>query len=152
MPARGSRGIVVGAAVAAVLAIAAMGVYGFSRGPSAPSRLADWYVGSWRVSGPMVGVSQGQLVDRPNAPPGTVVIEDAGQNGRLSVTMKGFPGVVAAPSQTRLDQFKLNYATRDTDEQTTAWAFVLGSDGKAAVAAFDPTTGRYTVNIPLVRE
>ena len=152
MPARGSRGIVVGAAVVAALAIAAMGVYGFSHGPAAPARLPDWYVGSWRVSGPMVGVSQGRLVDRPKAPPGAVVIEDARQGGGLSVTMKGFPGVVAAPSQARIDQLKLNYVTRDTDEQTTAWAFVLGSNGQAAVAAFDPTTGRYTVNIPLVRE
>jgi hypothetical protein len=100
----------------------------------------------------MVGVSQGQLVDRPKAPAGTVVIEGSGQGGGLNVTMKGFPGVVAAASQARLDQLKLNYVTRDTDEQTTAWAFMLGSNGKAAVAAFDPTTGGYTVNIPLVRE
>ena len=151
MAGRRSRVAIIAAVVVAVLTIAAMAVYGFSHGPSTPARLADWYVGSWRVSGPMVGISQGQLVDRPNAPPGTLVIEDAGQDG-LSVTMKGFPGVVAAPSRARLDPLKLNYMTRDKDEQTTAWAFVLGSDGKAAVAAFDPTTGRYTVNIPLVRE
>ena len=151
MSGRRSRVLLAAAIVAAVTAIVVLAAYGLSHGPSAPTRLADWYVGSWRVDGPMVGIVRGRLVDRPKASPGQVVIA-APPAGGLTVVMKGFPGVLPGASTAKLDQLKLNFATRGSDGQTTAWAFVLGSDGKAAVAAFDPTTGRYTANVPLARE
>jgi len=140
---------VAGAIVVATLVVV-LTVVAFSRGPSQPKRVAAWYDGTWRVSGPMVGVVQGHLVQRHDAPAGVVVVRE--QAGHTMVCLRGFPGVSPTTVSGKVDPLQLNITTPCTDGQRISWTMNLSSKGTGFLEAYDPGTDLFSGDIRLTRE
>ncbi len=133
----------------AVLVAAAGVALTFTGSSPAPRHINEWYAGSWRFTGPMIGLQQGRLVQRPAAPPGVVrVIDD---NNVLSVSMKGFPGVSSATVPGRRTPIEVDFQTPDVGQGVGFWSLALHSGGNGLLRLYDPLTDT-GVWMPLARQ
>jgi len=147
---RGHRLYIVLAAAIVVAVVAAVLVVTLSRGSSTPSHVDDWFVGSWRVTTPMVGVSGDLLVARPGAPAGVIHVTRA-KDG-LMVSMTGFPGVSTGAVLGTMTPFSVHYQTADIGQGVGRWAMGVRTPTTAALAYYDPNTERWSQRTMLAKE
>jgi hypothetical protein len=136
--------------VAAAAVVAAAGVaFIFAASSPAPRHIDQWYVGSWRLAAPMVGVQQGRLVQQPAAPAGVVRVTDDAHG--LRVSMKGFPGVSDAAVPAHRSPVEVDFQTPDVGQGAGDWAMTLTSPGNSLLRAYDPASGAWSPWLPLTR-
>ena len=147
---RARRLYIVVAAAILVAAVAAVLIVTLSRGSSTPRHVDDWFVGSWRVTTPMVGVSGDLLVPRPGVPAGVVHVTRA-KDG-LMLAMTGFPGVSTAAVLGSMTPFSVHYQTADIGQGIGRWAMGVRTPTTAALAYYDPNTERWSERTMLAKE
>jgi hypothetical protein len=137
--------------VAAAVLVAAAGlVLVLTSSSTAPRHVDEWYVGSWRVTAPMVAMQEGRLVQQPAASAGVVRVTD-GKNG-LSVSLKGFPGVSGAVVPGQRTPMEVDFRTPDVGQGAGDWSMAVRSPGNGLLRAYDPATGRWSPWLPLARQ
>ena len=137
------------ATVAVLVALGGLTVV-LSSGSAAPRHISQWYVGTWRATGPMVGLEQSRLVGTPSAPDGVVRVTE-GQNG-LMVSMKGFPGVPSTPVAGTRNPLAVAFETPDTGQGVGNWELVLRSPLIGALRLYDPSTDGWSYDLPLTKQ
>jgi hypothetical protein len=135
-------------AVAVLVAAAGLALM-LTSSTSAPRHIADWYVGSWRVAAPMVGMRGGHLVPQAAAPTGIVLVS-SGKNG-LSISMRGFPGVPSAAVPGQRTPLQVIFQTPDAGQGIGNWSLVLRSPAIGALSFYDPATDSWSAKLALTR-
>jgi len=136
------------AVVAAFVAVGAVAIV-LTPSAAAPRHVAGWYVGTWRTTGQMVGVQQGQLVAQPQAPAGTVRVTD--DTHGLRVSMIGFPGVPSTPVPAATNPLALAFSTPDAGQGAGQWEIVLASPTTAGLRFYDASTGSWSTDLLLTK-
>ena len=136
------------AAGAVVVALAL--VSALTPGTPAPRHVADWYVGTWRFTAPMVGVADHHLVRQKTAAAGVVRVTDDAHGLRVSMT--GFPGVSSAAVAGEVTPLVLGFETPDVGQGIGYWELILDQPPAAALRFYYPSTGALSAHLPLTRE
>ena len=136
-------------AVAVLVAVAGL-AFAFTPGPSATRNLDDWYVGSWRIAAPMVGMQQGRLAQRPAAPAGLIQVS-LDKHG-LSLSMHGFPGVSSAVVRGQRSPLAGIFETPNSGQGEGNWALALRSPSVGMLSFYDPYTDHWSDQIVLARQ
>jgi len=138
------------AAAAIVCVVAAALVVSLYPGSSTPRHVDDWFVGSWRVTSPMIGVSHDALVARPAAPGGVVTVTRA--KGGLLFAMTGFPGVSTKAVPAVSTPLGVHFETPDAGQGIGRWAMAIHTPTTAALAYYDPATDQWSRHTMLARQ
>ncbi len=137
------------AAVAALVAAAGcLLVLGSSS--SAPRHVDDWYIGTWRVDTPMIGLHKDYPVTRPSAPAGSLRVT-AGKGGLL-VTMERFPGVSAATVTGLRTSIDVRFQTPDAGQGVGRWALVLSGSTTGSLRFYDPMSDSWKPEVTLRKQ
>ena len=137
-------------AVVAVLVAAAGCLLVLGSGSSAPRHANDWYVGTWRVDAPMIGLHANYPVARPSAPPGSLRVTET--KNSLLVTMLRFPDVSEATVAGERTPLDVRFETPDVGQGVGRWALVLRGSTVGSLRFYDPMTGGWTAEVALRKQ
>jgi len=137
------------AVVAVIVAAGGLTVV-LSSGSAAPRHISQWYVGTWRATGPMVGLQNSRLVGTPGAPAGVVRVTE-GEQG-LMVSMTGFRGVPSTPVAGTRDPLAVTFETPDTGQGVGNWELILRSPVIGGLRLYDPSTDSWSYDLTLVKQ
>jgi hypothetical protein len=137
-------------AVVAVLVAAAGCLLVLGSSSSAPRHADDWYLGTWRVDAPMIGLQDSSPVARPAAAPGSLRVT-AGKGGLL-ISMEGFPGVSQATVPSVRTPLDVRFQTPDIGQGTGWWALVLRGTMAGSLSFYDPAHDHWTTEVTLKKQ
>lgn len=137
-------------AVVAVLVAAVGCLLVLGSSSSAPRHADDWYLGTWRVDAPMIGLLHSSPVARPATPAGSLHV--TASKGGLLISMEGFPGVSPATVPSVRTPLDVRFQTPDTGQGAGWWALVLRGTMTGSLSFYDPARDRFTTEVTLRKQ
>ena len=137
-------------AVVAVLVAAVGCLLVLGSSSSAPRHADDWYLGTWRVDAPMIGLHHSYPVARPAAPAGSLHVT-AGKGGLL-ISMERFPGVSEATVPGVRTALDVRFQTPDIGQGAGLWALVLRDTMAGSLSFYDPEHDHWTTEVTLSKQ
>ena len=137
-------------AVVAVLVAAVGCLLVLGSSSSAPRHVDGWYLGTWRVGAPMIGLLHSSPLARPAAPAGSLHVT-AGKGGLL-ISMERFPGVSEATVPGVRTPLDVRFQTPDIGQGAGWWALVLRGTMTGSLSFYDPAHDHWTTEVTLSKQ